>query len=566
MMPNISRGGQMSGLLYYLQGPGKANEHSDPHLVAGDPAIMAWHDDNELSRVDARAIAAQLDEPRRVFGTEVTLPTYSYDGDGRRVRAGNRDANVWHCSLSLRAGEGQLTDQRWGAIAAEFMDEMGFTDTSGRSPARWVAVRHGVSKQGNDHVHIVATTVREDGTKVNTYKDQPRSQTVAAGLERRYGLEVLESRGNGLTGRGNKPAELARAQRRDEPEPAKPVLGRTVRACASASTSEAEFVRRMRTEGLLVRARFASGRDDVVTGYSVAQRPSTAQRAQPRDSTPVWYGGGQLDKDLTLPRLREEWEDTPQSSAEAVAEWRAARRQHPVVHGGGRETIRIDSGLVERAGQDLQKWNDYLRSIPLDDRAQWARAAGRTAGVLAAWSRRVEPTPGPLAAASDALARSAQLPAHQRAPKKAGALSAGGAALIMMAASSATDTTVAYTVVLRQVMKAGEAIRDAHQAAGDAQRAAQVTNVIRTQLAAVHAQLPPISESSTEPRTAAEHTPALSDAERDAIAVQEAVTASFPVPANHAVRMRPGSAVPAKVEPNRDPRQTGPRRGAGHER
>jgi len=236
------------------------------------------------------------------------------------------------------------------------------------------------------------------------------------------------------------------------------------------------------------------------------------------------------------------------------------------VHAAGRETIRIDPGLVERAGQDLQKWNDYLRSIPLDDRAQWARAAGRTAGVLAAWSRRVEPTPGPLAAASDALARSAQLPAHQRAPKKAGALSAGGAALIMMAASSATDTTVAYTVVLRQVMKAGEAIGDAHRAAGDAQRAAQVTNVIRTQLAAVHAQLPPISESSTEPQTAADHTPALSDAERDAIAVQEAVTASFPVPANDAVRMRPGSAAPATVEPNRDPRQTGPRRGAGQER
>jgi len=221
------------------------------------------------------------------------------------------------------------------------------------------------------------------------------------------------------------------------------------------------------------------------------------------------------------------------------------------VHGGGRETIRSDSGLVERAGQDLQKWNDYLRSIPVDDRAQWARAAGRTAGVLAA---------------SDALARSAQLPAHQRAPKKAGALSAGGAALIMMAASSATDTTVAYTVVLRQVMKAGEAIGDAHQAAGDAQRAAQVTSVIRTQLAAVHARLPPISESSTELRTAADHIPALSDAERDVVAVREAVTASFPVPANDAVRMRPGSAAPAKVEPNRDPRQTGPRRGAGQER
>lgn len=32
---------------------------------------MAWHDDNELSHQDAIAIARQIDEPRRVFGTEV---------------------------------------------------------------------------------------------------------------------------------------------------------------------------------------------------------------------------------------------------------------------------------------------------------------------------------------------------------------------------------------------------------------------------------------------------------------------------------------------------------------
>jgi hypothetical protein len=31
-------------LLYYLYGPGKANEHSDPHLVAGfsDPGEQAY--------------------------------------------------------------------------------------------------------------------------------------------------------------------------------------------------------------------------------------------------------------------------------------------------------------------------------------------------------------------------------------------------------------------------------------------------------------------------------------------------------------------------------------------
>lgn len=40
MMPNITRGARMSGLMSYLAGPGRSNEHSEPHLVAGDAAIM----------------------------------------------------------------------------------------------------------------------------------------------------------------------------------------------------------------------------------------------------------------------------------------------------------------------------------------------------------------------------------------------------------------------------------------------------------------------------------------------------------------------------------------------
>ncbi len=125
MIAKITRGAKMSGLLTYLQGEGKANEHTDPHLVAGDPAIMAWHDDNELSRVDALDIAKQLDQPRRVFGTEVMIPNYLRDSDGHEMFDSHgkkvrdpidpfRDGNVWHCSLSLKASEGELTDEVWG--------------------------------------------------------------------------------------------------------------------------------------------------------------------------------------------------------------------------------------------------------------------------------------------------------------------------------------------------------------------------------------------------------------------------------------------------------------------
>src|SRR5699024_10558727 len=96
-------------------------------------------------------------------------------------------------------------------------------------------------------------------------------------------------------------ARLAAGVRSDRP---RYLLSLKVRAAAVASETEAEFVRRMRRSGVLVRPRYADRRTDVVTGYSVAERPEAGER-------PIWYGGGQLGRDLSLPRLRDGWPDTP---------------------------------------------------------------------------------------------------------------------------------------------------------------------------------------------------------------------------------------------------------------
>ena len=154
MMPNVVRGDRMVGLMSYLVGPGRSNEHTEPHLVAGDGALLAWHDDAELSGQAAVAIARHLDRPRTAMGVEVT------------------GGHVWHCSLSLRAEEGALSDEKWRAIADDFVRAMDFDDAEGaKAPCRWVAVRHGVSTNGNDHIHRVVNLVREDGTKASVHND-----------------------------------------------------------------------------------------------------------------------------------------------------------------------------------------------------------------------------------------------------------------------------------------------------------------------------------------------------------------------------------------------------------
>ncbi|MEA2127504.1 MAG: hypothetical protein QOJ85_395, partial [Solirubrobacteraceae bacterium] len=226
---------------------------------------------------------------------------------------------MWHCSLSLRPDEPELSDEKWAHICEEFVAGMGFADPAGDdAPCRWVALRHGRSKAGNDHVHVVVGLVREDGSKAKVWNDRPNAQRLAGELERKYGLQVLESRESGTGVRGQKPAEVEVVVR-DE-------LAKTVRATAAACDSEAEFVSRMRqTPDVRIRPRFAAGREDVVTGYSVAW-------AAPGSGAVNWYGGGSRSPDLSLPKLRAAWPDTPQAAAAAIPEWRGAKRnQRPAL-------------------------------------------------------------------------------------------------------------------------------------------------------------------------------------------------------------------------------------------
>ncbi|SFA45028.1 hypothetical protein SAMN05444374_103192 [Rhodococcoides kroppenstedtii] len=497
MIPNITRGAKMTGLVSYLAGPGRSNEHENPHVVAGHEAVLFAAPAGELSHSDAIELAHEIDTARVVFGTEVSYTNRRKmnaaidDGTPRSVALADAtsDRNVWHCSLSLNPDEGELSDATWGAIAADFMREMGFDDPySPRAAARWVAIRHGKTTAGGDHIHIAASAVREDGTKVDTFNDFKRAQAACGTLEHAHGLVVLTSRENDRGTRGVKPAEAGVAARSGAAETARVRLERTVRACATASKTEGEFVRRLRAEKVLVRPRYDTGTAGKVVGYSVATTPTAAERAA--GGKPVWFGGGRLAKDLTLPRLRDEWETTGTAQQDAAAEWSAARRGAAVTITTGRERTQLDAGLIERAAEDIDKWNTYLSSIPASDTAQWARAAGRTAGVFAAWSARTEPTPGPLAKAATALSRSAQIPAHQRITPDPDRRHAGGAALIVMqTALTARGGATANALLLRQMMRTMEAVADAERAAGNARQAHALVRVRERELTTLHTQL-----------------------------------------------------------------------------
>jgi hypothetical protein len=478
MIPKISRGSHPVGLFRYLIGPGKANEHRDPQLVAGSAELMRLAGGRRLTLSDATVLGRLVDEPRRQFGTSVTIVTRDVEGNV----TGHKHAHVWHCPLSLRADEGQLADETWQRVAESFIARMGFVGERPAERCRWAAVRHGPSAGGNDHVHLVVGLVREDGEAAVVHNDRPRAQQACRELEVEFGLRQVEGRGRGAGERAYTQRELLSDRRRgrDVGEPgrwapengSRQTLERIVRAAATASFTEEQFVGVLRAEGVLVRARFAKGSREHAVGYSVALRPEPGEK-------PAWYPGGQLSRELTLPRLRAGWE--PASGP--VLAWQPARiRAVP----GHRLSAPVSLEDAQRCVIDLSQLREQLRAVPFDDHGNWARVAGETAGVFAAWSVRTERRPGPLAAAARSLARSAQTrtpPAPRTRLPRTPTRQAAGLLL------SAGGVGPSNRALLTQLANLAKAIHDMHAAGLQAQRAADLAAVVRAQLPAATAAL-----------------------------------------------------------------------------
>jgi hypothetical protein len=233
---------------------------------------------------------------------------------------------IYHVSLAVGPADGVLPDEKWERISHEFMQGMRLEDPA-KAPIRWTAVRHGLSAEGNDHVHLVVNLIREDGTKASIWQDRVQAQKVVAQIEQNQHLTVLQSRLSPV-GAGSVPysqGEAIEAKRTGEPL-GRVELERRVRAAATAARTEAEFVSLLRGSDVLVRPYpLKSG---AVTGYSVALPGVSGQR------NGRYFAGGELARDLSLPRIRSLWPDAGGSQAAALDQWRpGAGAAAPVVPG-----------------------------------------------------------------------------------------------------------------------------------------------------------------------------------------------------------------------------------------
>jgi relaxase-like protein len=278
----VIRGRNVRRLLYYLYGPGLANEHADPHLVAGfgDPSELEPERRPDGTR-DFRRFAGLLEQPLAALAG----PGY--------------DQPVWHCAIRAAPEDPMLSDAEWAQIAARVMHRTRLALGGDDLGVRWVAVRHAA-----DHIHIVATLARQDGGRASTWNDYYRVREACQEAERRFGLRPTAPADRTAARRPAR-AETEQAARRGWAEPARVTLRREVCTAAAGAGSEREFFTRLRAAGVLVRERYSTVNPGEVTGYAVGLPGHTA-----RDGGVVWYGGGKLAADLTLPKLRARWSGT----------------------------------------------------------------------------------------------------------------------------------------------------------------------------------------------------------------------------------------------------------------
>jgi hypothetical protein len=369
----VLRGQRPAGLIRYLYGPGRREEHRDPHIVAG------WRDAAELEpamrqngRRDFRQLNGLLTQPHAALGPQ------------------GLDRPVWHCVIRAAPGDRMLSDGEWGHLARDIMDRTGLAPHGQDDEAvRWIAVRH-----AGDHIHIVGTLARQDGSRPQFWNDYFRVREACQAAEERHGLRRTAP-GDRTADRRPARAEHEKARRQGRTEPPRITLRRAVSTAAAGAGSEEEFFTRLHEAGVLVRTRYSTRNPGQVTGYAVALAGDTA-----RAGGPVWFGGGKLAADLSLPKLRARWDGTSapgQPRAQFTAEERNAIWEHAAraAH-EARDRIRQCAATDPAAASDAA-WaaSDTLHSAAaaLDSRVirQAADSYGRAARVP--YARIPRPTP-----------------------------------------------------------------------------------------------------------------------------------------------------------------------------
>jgi len=409
-----------------------------------------------------------------------------------------------------------LSDEAWGDIAGEYVHRIGLSPRGDDLGARWVAVR-----RADDHIHIVATLVRQDGRRVFPRNDFWRAGEASRAVEEKYGLSVTAASDRTAVKRPSY-AETAKAERQGDREPVRDTLRRSVRTAAAGSSRLGEFLDRLRVDGVMVRERFSERTPGQITGYSVAL-PGQSDPA----GKPIYFGGGKLAADLTLPKLLRRWDlaiSLESAAGGSGIDGSTAERSEPVT--GSTSVPAEGAGIPgELPGEDRHRltpaerariWEQATSAATTATEQVSAVTAGADPGAAAdaAWAasdflfaaaRVVEGRcGGPLTAAAGEYDRAAREP-WGRVPEASDAGKGLRAASVLLASARfvGRGETKQLLDLLAQLAALSDAVtrlresQDRAAQAAAARRAAEGMRLTSAQRASVHAESPAAAATRT---------------------------------------------------------------------
>ena len=198
---------------------------------------------------------------------------------------------VYHASLSLPPGE-RLDDSTWDEITSKYLEGMGFGCN------QYVVYRH--SDKDHDHVHIVASRIRLDNSKiVSDSWDYVRSENLIRQLEKEYGLQQApgsrEKKERSLSAGQSRRMEREQAEyeagkRNSPPElPVKEQLQATIDKAIKSSESMPELIKKLLIENISVKCEFTRTGKPKGISYGMSG---------------VAFSGTKLGKGYTFPGLQ----------------------------------------------------------------------------------------------------------------------------------------------------------------------------------------------------------------------------------------------------------------------
>lgn len=359
MIGNITNGSGARGVLNYVTGREKEAEY-----VGGTMAGQT-----------ARELAAEFKATRQMK-PEAVNP-------------------VKHYSLSLPPGE-RLSAEKWEQVASGYMKGMGYDG------AQWVAFRH--SDKEHDHIHIVASRIRLDGSLVRDYRDFNASQEVLRGIEREHGLTLqTSSKDREFQVKQNTQGEAKFEERtgRNDLSTRKELQGIVSEAMKGKPTMS-EFVDRLENRGVTVKANVQSTgrlsglsyqiRDRVMKGSDLGKSFTAAavQKAvsyEPKRDLPALTGERVKGVQVTqkaADQARDAAKVAPQSQ-EAKEAWNEARGHREAMQKLSNETrdkqanlsAELKAAMAGKRALAQERW-EAVKPLRGEERKEaWAKFDGR---------------------------------------------------------------------------------------------------------------------------------------------------------------------------------------------